>query len=179
MKRLEALVEADQNEIQQHLDFFGRLKDPWLKLQWMQHYGQFQKQDPNGKDYYGLENQFFFYFYRDICQSILLDGIDNPNIQSIFAGNLWYYTLVIQKMGFVKYMYLTNQVEEKQLGTFVLYADFVNDRIIYKRDELPFNGSPELFDNKSLFYKFSGTFDDAPMFEYNSCSSRTIMDTDC
>ena len=180
MKRLEELVEADQGEIQQNLDFINRrLTNPWLKLQWMQHFGQLQKRNPDGKDYYDLENQFFFYFYRDICQSILLDGIDNPDIQSIFAGDLWYYTLVIQKMGFVKYMYLTNQVEEKQLGNFVLYADFVNDRIIYKREDFPFNGNPKLFDNNCLFYKFKGTFDDAPMFEYNSRSSHTIMDTDC
>ncbi len=87
MKRLEELVEADQKEIQQHLDSFGRITDPWLKLQWMQHFGQFQKQNPDGKDYYDLENQFFFYFYRDICQSIKLDGIDNPNIKSKYAAN--------------------------------------------------------------------------------------------
>lgn len=137
------------------------------------------KIEPRKTDYSSLEETFFFHFYNHIRSTIGRVGIDDPKIEDWFEHDMWRFTKIIQKMGFVKYIYLFNHVEKNTIGNFEIYADFENDWVSKNRFDFFSEDQYHLFDNEKLLNLFDGNINDSAAFEYCNYSHNTIMKSDC
>lgn len=140
---------------------------------------QHQKIEPDETDYSSLEETFFFHFYDHICSSIRRLGIDNPNIEDDYVFDMWRFMKVIQKIGFVEYVYLFNNVEKDTNGSFEIYADFENDWVSKDRLEFIPLDQNQLFDNSFIPDLFYGSYEDPLAFEYCNFSHNTISNSNC